>query len=60
MVERLLTLSAVEEMVGFKKIRIYDLMKIGEFPKNKNIKGKSVWLLSEIQNWIKIEWESAN
>lgn len=60
MTEKLLTLHSVEDMVGFKKSRIYELMKTGEFPKNKTIKGKSVWLLSEIQNWIQIEWKSAS
>jgi len=52
MPEKLLTIFAVEDMVGFKKTKIFDLIKKGEFPPNRNIKGKKLWLLSDIQDWI--------
>lgn len=59
MTEKFLTIFAVEDMVAFKKTKIYELIAKGEFPSNKKIKGKKVWLLSEIQEWIDDEWQQA-
>lgn len=60
MPEKLLTITAVEEMVGLKKTKIYELIKAGEFPHNKNVRGRSLWLLSDIQDWIAKEWQAAS
>ncbi|QBZ83458.1 AlpA family phage regulatory protein [Hydrogenovibrio crunogenus] len=57
--EQLLPLPKVEMMIGLKKSKIYALIKTGEFPKNRVIKGKALWLSSEIQNWISEQWQAA-
>lgn len=60
MPEKLLTIFAVEDMVGFKKTKIFELIKKGEFPQNRNIKGKKLWLLSDIQEWITEQIQQAS
>lgn len=50
--ERLLKIDKVEELVGFKKAKIYGLMKQGKFPKNIKIGGNTLWKYSEISKYI--------
>jgi len=60
MTERLLNITSVEEHVGLKKTKIYELIKTKEFPASKMVRGRSVWLLSDIQEWIANEWQAAS
>ena len=51
---RVLRLPAVECAVGFKKSKLYDLIKEGQFPQPVRLGAKSVgWLADEVQAWIK-------
>lgn len=53
--ERLLRLSAVEEIVGAKKSWIYEEIREGRFPRPRKLSPYSRrrgWLLSDIQGWI--------
>jgi predicted DNA-binding transcriptional regulator AlpA len=56
--EQLLPLPLVELKVGFGYNKIYELMKRGQFPKNRNIFGKKVWRSSEIDEWIEQQWQT--
>lgn len=50
---RVLRLPAVECAVGFKKSKLYDLIKEGQFPQPVRLGNKSVgWLADEVQAWI--------
>jgi len=51
--EKLLRLSEVMEIVGFKKSTIYKYIRNGDFPKQIKIGKSSRWKHSDIQNWIK-------
>ena len=55
--EVLLPLQKVEDMVGFKHVKIYALMKENKFPKSKRIAGKVLWRQAEIQEWIIDQWQ---
>lgn len=52
--ETLLRLPKVEEQSGYKRSRIYALMKEGKFPKPVHLAGGGAvaWRSSEIQQWI--------
>lgn len=51
--QKLIRLPAVMEKVGLQKSAIYDLMKIGKFPRQKIIGSHAVaWVESEIDAWI--------
>lgn len=50
---RLLRLPSVTERVGLKRTAIYDMVRVGTFPKPVPLNDKSVgWLESEIEAWI--------
>ena len=50
---RILRLPAVEAAAGFKKSKIYELVKEGQFPQPVRLGAKSVgWLADEVQAWI--------
>ena len=53
MAEKLLTLTDVVKIVGFKKSTIYKFIKEGKFPKQIKIGKSSRWKLSDIQKWMK-------
>ena len=53
MSEKFIRLPEVKKMVGLGTTAIYDKMKIGEFPKQVKLGLLSVWVESEIQNWMK-------
>lgn len=57
---RLLPLPKVEDKVGFKHTKIYELIRAGEFPTGKLIQGKRLWLEREIDEWIERQWASAS
>lgn len=50
--ERLLKLSEVEKMTGFKKTFIYEQGEKGNFPKRRKIGQSARWVLSEVIQWI--------
>lgn len=50
---RILRLPAVEAAAGFKKSKIYAMVKEGQFPQPVRLGNKSVgWLADEVQGWI--------
>jgi prophage regulatory protein len=51
--ERLIRLPEVLDMVGLGKTTVYAMMKDGEFPQPRKVRGLSVWVESEVQEWIK-------
>lgn len=53
MSEKFIRLPEVKKMVGLGTTAIYDKMKLGEFPKQVKLGLISVWVESEIQNWMK-------
>lgn len=58
--QRLMPLPKVEDKVGFKHTKIYELIRAGEFPTGKMIQGKRLWLESEIDDWIEHQWSAAS
>lgn len=50
--ESLLPLSAVKSRVGMGKTKIYEQIKVGEFPTSIKNGRTSVWIESEIDAWI--------
>lgn len=60
--ETLLRLPKVEEHSGYKRSRIYALMKEGKFPKPVHLVGGGAvaWRASEIQQWIGAQAKAAS
>jgi len=52
MTERLLTIHAVLQQIGMSKSKVYQLVRMGRFPAPRMIEHKSLWLETEIQEWI--------
>lgn len=50
--ERLLTLPAVENTIGFKRSHIYDLVRENKFPAPVAIGTSRRWKETEVQDWI--------
>ncbi|CAB3739063.1 Predicted transcriptional regulator [Achromobacter insolitus] len=50
--ECLLPLPAVKARVGMGKTKIYEQIKIGEFPKCIKNGRTSLWIASEIDCWV--------
>ena len=54
MTETFLRLPAVNERTGFGRSHIYNLIKLGKFPKQIYLGPHSVaWLESEVSEWMK-------
>lgn len=53
MSEKFIRLPEVKKMVGLGTTAIYDRMKLGEFPKQVKLGLLSVWVESEIQDWMR-------
>jgi prophage regulatory protein len=53
--EKFIRLPEVKKMVGLGTTAIYDRMKLGEFPKQVKLGLLSVWVESEIQDWMKAQ-----
>jgi prophage regulatory protein len=50
---RLIRLPEVESLTGYKRSRIYDFVKSGNFPQPLKIGPRATaWIESEIQGWI--------
>tara|TARA_R110002124_G_scaffold287223_1_gene471742 strand:- start:7120 stop:7308 length:189 start_codon:yes stop_codon:yes gene_type:complete len=52
MTKRLLRLETVENYIGLKKSKIYDMIGKGEFPRPVKLGSCNTWLESEIEHWI--------
>ncbi len=50
--DKLLTISEVEAMTGFKKSWIYKKIKQGEFPANVLISSRARWSKAAVAEWI--------
>jgi prophage regulatory protein len=51
--ERLIRLPQVLDMVGLGKTTVYAMIKDGNFPQPRKVRGLSVWVESEVQNWVR-------
>lgn len=49
---RFLRLKNVEELVGLKKSKIYQLISERRFPKPYKVGQTSLWLANEVNAWI--------
>ena len=56
--ERLLRLSEVENMTGFKKSFIYEQGEKGNFPRRRKIGQSARWVLSEVIEWMNNQKET--
>ena len=56
--ERLLRLSEVENMTGFKKSFIYEQGEKGNFPRRRKIGQSARWVLSEVIEWLNNQKET--
>ena len=56
--ERLLRLSEVEYMTGFKKSFIYEQGEKGNFPRRRKIGQSARWVLSEVIEWMNNQKET--
>ncbi|PQZ59997.1 hypothetical protein CQ050_26885 [Achromobacter sp. MYb9] len=50
--DRLYRLTDVERVVSLKKSKIYALIKLEQFPRQRKIDGASRWVASEIDRWV--------
>ncbi|WP_313620728.1 helix-turn-helix transcriptional regulator [Achromobacter sp.] len=50
--DRLYRLTDVERVVSLKKSKIYALIKLQQFPRQRKIDGASRWVASEIDQWV--------
>lgn len=52
-IPRLLSAEEVSAAVGYSRVHIYRLMKVGEFPQRVQIGRNRVgWLESEVRDWL--------
>ncbi|MDR1074812.1 MAG: AlpA family phage regulatory protein [Xanthomonadaceae bacterium] len=52
-IEELAPLQRVLTMTGCSRTRIYGLIKEGAFPAPIKLWGRSLWVVSEVQGWIR-------
>ncbi|GAA4643974.1 hypothetical protein GCM10023115_19340 [Pontixanthobacter gangjinensis] len=52
MTERLLRLESVEDRIGLKKSKIYDMIGRGQFPRPVKLGACNAWPENEILAWI--------
>lgn len=51
--DRFLPLTEVERVTSLKKSKLYEMVKAGEFPPQKEVTvRRRAWLASEVQAWI--------
>lgn len=51
--EELATLTRTSEITGCSRTRIYVEIKAGRFPRPIKYAGRSLWIMSEVQAWIR-------
>ncbi len=56
---RLLRLESVTDATGFRKTKLYALIKQGRFPSPIRIDGASLWPESEVAGWIQQQIDTA-
>ena len=59
MSEQFLTIRGVVGATGLSKSRIYQLVRLGEFPRPRTVEGRSMWLSSMVALWIAERWAAA-
>ncbi|MBB4194047.1 putative DNA-binding transcriptional regulator AlpA [Rhizobium aethiopicum] len=50
--DRFIRLADVQEMIGLKDSRIYQMIKAGEFPKPIKLGASSRWSLRAVEAWM--------
>ena len=55
--DKLLTEKQVSEIVGFKKTKLFQMIKDGQFPPPKKYERSNRWFKSDIEQWLKKEKE---
>ncbi|HKX80111.1 MAG TPA: AlpA family transcriptional regulator [Novosphingobium sp.] len=51
--DRLMTMKEVEQLIGFSKVHIYQMIREGRFPKQLHLgPNKVAWLRSEVLGWV--------
>lgn len=51
--QRILRRDEVERMIGFKRAHLYNLIKLGKFPRAKRIGLRAVgWDSIEVKRWV--------
>jgi prophage regulatory protein len=52
--ERFLTLAEVERVTSLKKSKLYELIRAGAFPHQREVTARRrAWLASDVEMWIK-------
>lgn len=51
--EELVRMARVIALTGSSRSSVYAMAKRGEFPRPLKIGGRSLWVLSEVQAWIR-------
>lgn len=52
--ERLLRRGDVENLIGLRRSKLYEMVRAGEFPAPVKLSSRAVaWRASEVQSWIK-------
>lgn len=56
--EKLVNLQYVKEVTSLSRTRIWQLEKSGNFPQGRRLTSRCCrWLESEVQAWVRGEWE---
>lgn len=51
---RLIRLPEVREMTGLSRTRIYELERLGRFPRRRKLSERAcAWIEGEVQDWIR-------
>ena len=50
--DKLLTEKQVSEIVGFKRTRLFQMIKAGDFPPQKKYGRNNRWFESDIEQWL--------
>ncbi len=58
--EKLVDLNYIKTTTSLSRTRIWQLEKAGQFPQGRRLTKRCVrWLESDIQSWVRGEWEAA-
>lgn len=57
--DRFIRFPEVEDLVGFKRTHIYQMIRDGNFPRPLKIGGASRWSLNVIQEWMRAQVREA-
>ena len=59
MSDQFLTIRGVVGATGLSKSRIYQLVRLGKFPRPRTVEGRSVWLSGLVSAWVAERWDAA-